>query len=178
MSTQSIGEERGRKGYVNLLGIYEFRSQKHVGDDKKGTTLLDKGLALANELYTTSVCLLDTHLILELCCTFLVDGSATFSQKRQMTYSLSRLLVPLNNAAAKILHEAAKNVAPIRGCHDYHKRCETEQKRNAEVQLKLHTEMGLTTSVPIQRITEYLRSPSASVNVDVPRPKRHQTSVT
>ena len=129
---ERIQEARGQKGFVDLLSIRGSRSQKHVGDNKERCTLLDKRLRSANQLYTISSRLEDANTVLELCCTMLADNCSTFLERRQMVNSLRRLLIPLNKAASQMLHEGAKNVAPIGGCHKYHKRCETERKRMAQ----------------------------------------------
>ena len=54
MSAWSIQEDRGRKGYMDLLGIYSSVSQKHVGDTSKESTALDKRLHSAHKLYNTA----------------------------------------------------------------------------------------------------------------------------
>ena len=67
MSARSIQKDRGRKGYVDLLGIYASVSQKHVGNTSKESTALDKRLHSARKLYNTAARLADANVILQSC---------------------------------------------------------------------------------------------------------------
>ena len=83
--------------------------------------------------------------------------------------------MPLNSAASKLLHKAAKNTAPNGGCYRHRCISEVQRKKDAERQVQLHTRMESETTVAVQRITEYLRS--TSVDHGLPRKKREITDV-
>ena len=54
----------------------------------------------------------------------------------------------------------------------YHNRCESERIEKAKQQVLLRKQMKSTTTVEIQRITEYLRSSTPAESVELPRNKR------
>ena len=113
--------------------MYGSKSQKYVSDvDKPVLTKPDRCLIATNNLYTTASRLKDACTILEACVSLLKDDVAASMHKRQqMATFIKKLILPLNERAATLIKNAAKDSAPIAGCSDYHKRSEVEYKKVA-----------------------------------------------
>ena len=165
------------RGFDHLQRIYASKSQKHVGDDTIVDTKGDRRLQATNELNNTSSRLEDANSILQQCMTMLKDKDVSMNQRNHMASNMNNLIIPLMEGAAKLLKNAAKEVAPRAECYKYHLMCEGERKRAAREKVERRVNRNGRT-VEMELIAEFLNEGSMS-NVqsnNTPRNKKQRTA--
>lgn len=78
------------------------------------------------------------------------------SQRKQMAHNIRSLVVPLNMGATAGLRDAAKAVAPIAGCHKYHKTCEIDRRKDAENEVSKRWKKAKKVTILMEIISSYL----------------------
>ena len=153
---RAIRKHAALRGYDQLQSMYGSKSQKYVSDDNEPVfTKPDRCLIATNNLYTTASRLKDASTILESCVSLLKnDVAASMHKRRLMATTIRKLIIPLNERAATLIKNAARDSAPIAGCSDYHKKCEARRKKVTMKELAKKKKGG---SIEVELILEYLK---------------------
>ena len=156
---RTIRKQAARRGYENLLAIRGSKSQKHVSNDAESVlTKQDRQLLATNELYNTAARMKDANALLLECIALLKDSDASMNQRKLMSNNIKKLIVPLNEGASSLILTAAKDVAPMPGCADYHRKCEVERKHAANTQINVPSKKARKVTIEMELIAEFLKS--------------------